>query len=656
MAEKTPRPPAGSAAVEPHAPGHPREGPAAPPWTPPPDTLATLLDALDDPAALIDPQAKVLAANRAMGRCTGAPPGDLLGRCLLEMAPAHLTETRRETFERVFRSGAPARFEEEHEGRWFDHVAYPVFEGAGRVGKVAVLARDITQRKRMEDALRQSETTSRSILGAAPIGIGLVREGVFHWVSDRMCDLVGYASGELVGSCPRMLAEYDGDGGLAGEAGAGASILPRCGELETRWRHKDGHPLDILLRFAPVNPDRPEEGVTFTAQDVTDRKRMEQEILKAQRIESLSVLAGGIAHDFNNLLTAVLACVTALRHNPHLQAHEHTMLAQAETATLRARNLTQKLLSFGKGGAPIRTTFSLETLLRETAAFALSGSRTVCDIRVDAGLRPVYADAGQVRQALQNLIVNADQAMPGGGKLVIRAENVTLEDAPRLQLKGGEFVRVSIQDHGCGIPERERSRIFDPFFSTKEKGRGLGLSAAYTIVRRHQGRIQVDSRVGLGTCVQVTLPASAEPLPQPRPARLPAPLPTGGVLNVLIVDDEEIIRESTGAILERLGCRVAQARDGAEGIERYRRSLEEGAPFDVVIMDLTIPGGMGGEKAVQELKRIDPRARVIVSSGYCQDPVMSRFQEYGFSGVLPKPYRMAELQEVLSEVLSQGQT
>ncbi len=627
----------------------PRAAPVQPEST---ASLETLLNAVDDPAVLIDRQITVLAANRAMARSLGRRLDEILGRPLLEMLPPRLAETRGVTFEHIFLSGQPVRFEEEREGVWFDYIAHPVFDAGEKVNKVALLARDITQRRRMENALRQGEATTRSILKAAPIGIGLARERVFHWVSDRMCELLRYTPGELIGSSARILYESDEEYRRVGEVKYGAMDRQGIGEVETRWKRKDGRVLDILLRSAPVHPGDLTQGITFTAQDITERKRMEQEILKVQRLESLSVLAGGIAHDFNNLLTAILACVSALHHNPHLQPHEKKMLAHAETATLRAKNLTQKILAFAKGGAPIKTTFSMETLLKETAALALSGSRSVCEFEISQDLRPVSADEGQTRQVLQNLIINADQAMPDGGRIRVRAENVTLPEEPTLNRKGGEFIRVSIQDHGCGIPEKERTRIFDPFFSTKEKGRGLGLSTAFNIMNRHEGRIHVSSQVGVGTTFQVTFPASHEPLPQQQGARIPEHKPAESILNILIVDDESIIRESTGAILERLGYRVAQARDGVEGIGKYQEALKGDKPFDAVIMDLTIPGGMGGEKAIRELKRIDPRARVIVSSGYSQDPVMSRFQDYGFSGVLPKPYRLAELQNVLAHVLS----
>jgi two-component system, cell cycle sensor histidine kinase and response regulator CckA len=612
-------------------------------------TLRKLLDALSDLAVLIDPQRSVLAANEAMARTLGKNLDEIVGRPLEDLDPLPAAAARGAYFDQVFRTGVPVRFEEEREGIVFDNIAHPVFDTRGAVSNVALLARDITQRKRMERALKESEATTRSLLKAAPIGIGIVRDRVFLWVSGRMCEMLGYTSGELIGKSTRLLYETEEEFLRVGELKYGAMTRQGFGEVETRWRCRDGTGIDVLLRSAPVHPEHPEEGVTFTALDISDRKRMEEEILKVQRLDSMAVLAGGIAHDFNNLLTAILSCVSVLRRNERLEAHEKNLLVQAETASLRARNLVQQILTFAKGGAPIRTTFSMEKLLRETAEFALSGSRTRCDYEIPADLRPVFADEGQTRQVLHNLILNADQSMPEGGRIRVRAQNVTLSEDAALKRKGGEFVRVSIQDQGCGIPERERSRIYDPFFTTKEKGRGLGLSTAFTIVSRHEGRIQETSEVGVGSTFHVYFPASTEPLPRPRVSRIPR---SRGQGRILIVDDEAIIRESAEAILTRLGFEVAQARDGAEGIRKYEEAMAEKKPFDAVIMDLTIPGGMGGQKAVGELKRIDPAARVIVSSGYSQDPVMSRFRDYGFSGVLPKPYKIVELEGVLARVLS----
>jgi len=634
----------------PTAPGEAFESPGAPTtdaqaMTP----IRILFDALQDHAALLDRQTNVLAANQALARSIGRALSELLGRPLQETAPPSTAERRRENVERVFRSGRTLRFEDESEGVWYDHLAHPVFDEKGEVRHVALLARDITQRKGMEEALRRSEATTRSILKAAPIGIGLVKNRVFRWVNDRMCEMTGYAAEELIGRSARILYHDEEEFLRVGRTKYGAIAERGVGEVETQWRCRDGRRIEILLRSAPIHPDRPADGATFTALDLTARKRMEEEILKVQRLEALGTLAGGIAHDFNNLLTVILSCVSILRQHDPLEEGEIRILGQAEEAALRAKNLTQQLLAFARGGAPIKKTFALQALLRETADFALSGSRSRCEYEIPEDLWPVHADERQIRQVVQNLVLNAHQSMPAGGTIRIRADHVALPTGEPPDGSEERFVHLSIQDTGCGIPEGERSRIYDPFFTTKEDGKGLGLATAFSIVHRHGGQIRVSSEVGSGTTFDIYLPASREPLPAPVAV---APLPRRVPANILIVDDEAIVRDSTEAILRRLGYEVTQAADGAEGIERYREALERSQRFDAVIMDLTIPGGMGGERAVREVKRLDPGARVIVSSGFSQDPVMSRFEEYGFAGVLPKPYKIRERQEALDRVLS----
>jgi signal transduction histidine kinase/ActR/RegA family two-component response regulator len=383
--------------------------------------------------------------------------------------------------------------------------------------------------------------------------------------------------------------------------------------------------------------------------DIWVRKRMEQELGNIQRLQSLGVLAGGIAHDFNNILTAILANVSVARLYGEFDDEISQMLADAEKASLRAQGLTQQLLTFAKGGEPIKRRVRISSLLKESAAFALSGSNTRCEYSMPDEPWVVDADEGQLNQVFQNLVINADQAMPEGGVVRICAENIWIGENERGGLKEGRHVKVSVQDQGSGISEERLPKIFDPFFTTKERGRGLGLAIAFSIVNRHAGHIEVDSALGGGTTVHVYLPAADSTAELGKSVR---DEPVRGEGRVLVVDDEEIIRGSAGEVLKRLGYEAGSAKDGREGIALYEKAREEGHPFDVVITDLTIPGELGGKKTVGRLRELDPGAKVIVSSGYSDDPVMSRCREYGFDGVLVKPYKVeglaAELQRVLS--------
>jgi two-component system, cell cycle sensor histidine kinase and response regulator CckA len=377
--------------------------------------------------------------------------------------------------------------------------------------------------------------------------------------------------------------------------------------------------------------------------------------MKAQKLESIGLLAGGIAHDFNNLLTGILGNISLARLVEPNGEELNERLSQAEKACFQARALTQQLLTFSRGGTPVKSVVNLTETIYEVAHFTLSGSRNRPDIRIDESLRPVDADEGQVRQVLSNIIINADQAMPAGGTIGIRARNY--ESDTRIHandgsvIAPGRYVEITITDRGVGIPGEHLNRIFEPYFTTKQKGGGLGLAVSYSIVRRHDGHIRVESEPGSGTSFMIYLPVSRG-LEKPREAK--AIRMTGkGSGRVLLVDDEATIRQVAMGLLERLGFESESATDSAEAVNLYRAALERGNRFNAVILDLTMPGGPGGKETAALILSIDPGAMLIVSSGYSNDPVMSRYREHGFSEVLVKPYRLEDLARVLAAVMDQ---
>jgi signal transduction histidine kinase/ActR/RegA family two-component response regulator len=392
------------------------------------------------------------------------------------------------------------------------------------------------------------------------------------------------------------------------------------------------------------------QAVIGTLLDVTRRKRMEEELLKTQKLESLGVLAGGIAHDFNNILTAISTNISMAKVYGDLEEDISDMLGDAEKASVRATNLTQQLLAFSRGGAPVRRLVSIAKILQEHTEFALSGSNVKCEYSIPKDLWQVEMDEGQIGQVIHNLVINAKQAMPEGGVIRVGAENVPPDELETLPLKPGRHVRILVTDQGVGIPARHLDKVFDPFFTTKQKGSGLGLTSAFTIVRNHEGHLQVDSEVGVGTTVRVYLPASERRTSSGEETR---GRPLQGQGRVLLVDDEEIIRASASEALTRLGYDVRLAAEGAEGARLYEQAMKGGQAFDVVLLDLTIPGGMGGKDAVRELLRIDPKAKVIASSGYSNDPVMAEYRLHGFREVIVKPYRIDDLSKVLHKVINQ---
>ncbi|HEX8947698.1 MAG TPA: ATP-binding protein [Dissulfurispiraceae bacterium] len=371
-----------------------------------------------------------------------------------------------------------------------------------------------------------------------------------------------------------------------------------------------------------------------------ERQRLEEELLKAQKLESLGILAGGLAHDFNNLLTAILGNISIVKTYIHLEDNALKRLDEAERAAVRARDLTRQLLTFSQGGVPLKKTLLLADFLQESVGFSLRGTNIRCECSILDSVWPVEADEGQINQVINNLVINATQAMPEGGTIEISCENCILGEHSALPLKEGRYVKVSVRDHGIGIPGDHLPKIFDPYFTTKQKGSGLGLAISYSIINKHHGHIAVESKLGAGTAFHVYLPAAPEGV---RTKKAEDRLPPPGRGKVLVMDDEESVRDVAGAMLKSLGYSVAFACDGNEAAELYRREGESGNSFDVVIMDLTIPGGMGGKEAMEKLLEIDPRVKVIVSSGYSNDPLMAEYVKHGFSGVLAKPYKVKDM-------------
>jgi PAS domain S-box-containing protein len=393
-------------------------------------------------------------------------------------------------------------------------------------------------------------------------------------------------------------------------------------------------------------------GAVVVFRDVTDKRRMDEEQQKADKLESLGVVAGGIAHDFNNLLTAILGNLSLALNVRGLDETVGERLAAAKHATNRAQELAQQLLTFAKGGSPIKQTAAINQLLRDTFSLTLHGSKAHCEFDIPDDLWPVDIDPGQISQVINNIVINADQAMPAGGVLRVHAENCHLtEDSVAVGLSAGRWVCISIQDQGIGIPDEYVKKIFDPYFTTKPKGSGLGLATAYSIIKNHKGNIVVESKPGEGSTFTVCLPASENQLRAP--ANEPVPMAPPDSARVLVLDDEEAICMLVTCALEPLGYEVTETNDGAQAIAAYERAMKDGRPYDLFISDLTIPGGMGGQETIKRLLEIDPNIRAMVSSGYANDPVMSRHEEYGFCGMIAKPYEIDALGRKVAEVLAQ---
>jgi len=390
-------------------------------------------------------------------------------------------------------------------------------------------------------------------------------------------------------------------------------------------------------------------GAVHIVSDVTERLRMEEEVATAQKLRSVGVLAGGIAHDFNNILAIIWGNISLAKITLDPAEAAYRNLEQAEKGALRAKELSQKLLTFSKGGVPVRRQVRVESLLREAARDAASGSRVRAVLDFQEGLWAVHADEGQIREVFRNLILNAVQATPGEGVVEVRAENAETGGPECAAAAPGPCVRVQVRDRGVGIPREDITRVFDPYFTTKQQGNGLGLAVAYSVVAKHDGHIGVESEPGRGSVFTVLLPALEPGQPASGPGGRPAP---AAARRVLVMDDEKMLRELVKEMLEHLGYQAELAADGGEALACYEESLKAGAPFDAVILDLTVPGGLGGREVIGRLREMDPGVRAIVSSGYSGDPVLARHEAHGFRGMIQKPCSLANLRAALEKVLA----
>ena len=385
------------------------------------------------------------------------------------------------------------------------------------------------------------------------------------------------------------------------------------------------------------------------ARDIRDRKLLEEHLQQEEKMEAVGRLAGGIAHDFNNFLAAVVGNVTLAKIHAKPGEEIFSRLEEMERAALRARALTQQLITFAQGGVPVKMPGTLPDLIRDASTFVLRGSNVRCKCQFPPDLWWAEFDQGQIMQVIQNLVINADQAMPDGGVVAVEAENVTVTPSYRLPLKAGRYVRIVVEDSGCGIPKENLSKIFDPFFTTKNNGTGFGLATAYSILKNHGGYLYAESELDRGTRFYMFLPATDRK--KVNNTKDSAVKLYSGEGRILVMDDDSRLREVYDRLLTHLGYTPTVVSSGEEALESYQQARESGTPFAAVIMDLTIPGAMGGKEAVRRLLEIDPDAVAIISSGYSNDPVMANYKDYGFKDVIGKPFTAEKLSRVLWKVL-----
>jgi PAS domain S-box-containing protein len=620
--------------------------------------LKAIIDTVPLPVTLLDPEGVVRLWNPAAERVLGWTREEAMGRLLPTVTPPDLPEFRALLARAAQGQGVQGVLarRKRKDGTPIDHLIYTsaLRRPDGSLEGITGVLVDVTERLRMETALAAEK--ERLAVTLRSIGDGVIttdRDGRVTLLNRVAEDLTGWTQAEAAG---RPLAEvfrilHEHTRQPAEDPVAKVLATGRIVGLanHTVLISRDGAERAIADSGAPIrDPQSRIHGVVLVFRDVTEKQRVEAELQKALRLESLGVLAGGIAHDFNNILTVILgnASLARLALDPASPAAQQ--LASAERAVLMAKGLTDQLLVFAKGGAPVKAPASLGDLIRESAGFGVRGSSTRCEFDLPADLWPASVDANQVGRVLSNLALNGAQAMPTGGVLHVAAENLVLASPSPLPIPPGRYVLIRIRDHGTGILPEHLSRIFDPFFTTKQQGSGLGLAIAYSIVKRHGGHLSVESRLGRGTTFFVHLPASDH---APSPALPVHRLPPRGEGRVLVMDDEEEVRKVAASMLRTLGYEPESAADGAEAARLFQAARAAGRPFDAAILDLTIPGGVGGRETIRELLRLDPGARALASSGYSNDPVMSDPAAFGFKGSVLKPYTVAEMGAALARLL-----
>ena len=620
--------------------------------------LRTLVQTLPDLVWLKDKDGVYISCNQMFERFFGAREADIVGKTDYDFVDRELADFFVENDRKAMAAGKATTNEEwitfADDGRCalLETIKTPMYDDRGELIGVLGIGRDITERKRVEEELRESEVRYRGLVELFPEAIYIHTGGKLAFVNSQGAKMLGAESPEVLYGrealdfvhpdyrefvTKRINRAYD----------RGIPNPP----VEEVFLRLDGSPVQVEVSSNAFSYHG-EKALQIVARDISERKKRQEELVRAQKLESLGVLAGGIAHDFNNLLTGVMGNLSLMREELPADHSLQERLIRCEKAINQTTGLTCQLLTFSRGGEPVKKLLDLRSVLRDTTSFALRGSNVALEMALDDDLWPLEADEGQLCQIFNNLVINAGQAMPSGGIVRVEARNCPLFAAEIPPLKPGDYLKVSVSDQGTGIPPEYLDKIFDPYFTTKDSGSGLGLTALYSIVRKHHGQVLVSSQVGNGTTFDIYLPACPE-----KAGLLPVSedeAHSGIAIAetfILVMDDEETIRDLSEEMLRHLGCQVATCSSGEELIDFYRQKMSEGSKPDVVIMDLTIPGKMGGLEAAQRILEIDREARLIVSSGYSNDPVIANYRAYGFVDFLVKPYRVDDLSGVLSRVL-----
>ncbi len=606
---------------------------------------------------LKDTEGRFLSVNSEFSKSCGLNDPELLvGKTDKDIWSQELAAKYAADDAKVLKSGQPIIIEEpisdKGEIAWFETFKTPVFDNQGVVIGTTGYAHDITERKLSEYELRESEDKFSLTFNFSPDAVNINRldDGLYVDINEGFTRITGFTREDVMGKTSLEIDIWQ-DPADQQRLVQGLQEKGIFQNIETQFRKKDGSLITALMSARVISLKGMPHIISIT-RDITERKKHEKEQLKIEKLESLGILAGGIAHDFNNILTGIMGNISFAKVFLETAHKSYKPLAEAEKAAVRAGELAHQLLTFARGGEPIKKVVSPRHLVHEALSFILHGSNVKGTIDIPDSIHAFEVDEGQISQVFQNIIINAAQAMPGGGTLIISAQNEVLTNNNTLSLPSGSYIRLTFTDQGCGISDENLKKIFDSYFTTKSAGIGLGLSSVHSIVSRHGGHIGVSSVVGKGTTFTIHLPSIGKVYTDYQADVVPQATGEHKGGSILVMDDDEMIRDIALSMLTHLGYQVSICAGGEEAVELYKMSVECGIPFRMAIMDLTISGGLGGREAAEQILSLFPKACLVVSSGYSNDPIMSNYRDYGFSGAIAKPYNIHKFEEVLSALLT----
>jgi PAS domain S-box-containing protein len=609
--------------------------------------LQSMIDSIPDLIFYKDTEENYLGCNKAFEKYTNLPQDELIGKSDLDLFPSSTAHSYRHHDQEMLKQGK-ARVNEEriiypdgHEAL-LHTLKTPYIGPEGEPMGVIGVSRDISEQREMEEKFR-------IIFESASDGIILFDSSQRKIITANpsFLTMLGYSKQDLSSITIDKLISPTVDE-ITTKAIRQKMNLMQAINSELILQKKDGSDVEVEITSSPYeSQDR--QYMIAIVRDISERKKQEQETLRMEKLESVGVLAGGIAHDFNNILTAILGNLSLSESYVKKETPLHDLLDEAIKASIRAKDLTQQLLTFSKGGDPVKRYASITEVIKDSSEFVLHGSNVHCEYDIASNLAMAHIDTGQISQVIQNLVINARHAMPDGGVIKISAKNSDDE-------ANNPKIIIEVADEGCGISAENLESIFDPYFSTKQEGSGLGLAISHSIISKHKGLLSATSTLGKGSCFRISLPAAKAQLsPEESPAstiRKTNHQPHKDSLRILLMDDDQMVRNIAGKILQQIGHQVCSTIDGESTLQEYAAKLDTPEKYDIVITDLTIPGGIGGYETAQGILKLNPQAYIIVSSGYSNDPIVAHYEDYGFSASIAKPFQFSEIQNVLQEYLN----